>query len=251
MKVRFLLLMVALVGLASVVRAGDRDDVVPKGRLVIVGGGGSTEPIRRRALELAGGPKDAHVLLVPHASGDARGAGEVMLQSWKNEGVEHLSVLDLAVESAAVEAIRNADLIWMRGGSQTRLMDALGHDAIAVAFRERYYEGAIIGGTSTGAAVMSRLMIAGYAGRRDTPEGAKPQIADGLGLWPEVVVDQHFLRRNRIERLKSVVLEHPALLGVGIDESTGVIVAGREFEVVGESAVVVLGCPVGGRRNAC
>ncbi|HEU5115674.1 MAG TPA: cyanophycinase, partial [Isosphaeraceae bacterium] len=233
MKVRFLLLMTAVVGLVGSVKAGDGNPGVPKGRLVIVGGGGSTEPIRQRALELAGGPKDAHVLLVPHASGDPQSAGEYMLQSWKDDGVEHLTVLDLEDEKTAVEAIRDADLIWMRGGSQTRLMEALGPEVIARALRDRYHEGAIIGGTSAGAAVMSRLMIAGYAGRRDTPEGARARTADGLGLWPEVVVDQHFLRRNRIERLRSVVLEHPALLGVGIDESTGVIVRGREFEIIG------------------
>lgn len=235
MRVRFLVITLSVAALALPARAGDPNHDTPRGRLVIVGGGGSTDPIRHRALELAGGARDAHVLLVPHASGDPQTAGEAMLNRWKDDGVEHLAVLDLSEVNRAVEAIRDADLIWMRGGSQTRLMDALGRPAIAQAFRQRYHEGAIIGGTSAGAAVMSRLMIAGYTSYRDRTV----RTADGLGLWPEVVVDQHFLRRNRIDRLKSVVREHPALLGVGIDESTGVIVRGREFEVIGISDVVV------------
>jgi cyanophycinase len=240
MRVRFLLLMMATVGLVAPAWAGEREDAMPKGRLVIVGGGGSTEPIRLRALELAGGPKSAHVLLVSHAASDPHLAGQVMVQVWKEAGVKHLAVLELTDQKAAVEAIRDADLIWMRGGSQTRLMEALGREPISRAFRERYQEGAIIGGTSAGAAVMSRLMIAGYIRLRDEPGGLKPRTADGLGLWPEVIVDQHFLRRHRIDRLKMVVREHPNLLGVGIDESTGVIVKGREFEVIGKSDVMVL-----------
>ena len=56
-------------------------------------------------------------------------------------------------------------------------------------------------------------------------------IAKGLGLWPEVIVDQHFLKRQRDNRLISAVIDHPTLVGVGIDESTAVIVHGGSFDV--------------------
>jgi cyanophycinase len=38
----------------------------------------------------------------------------------------------------------------------------------------------------------------------------------------------------------SAVIDHPALVGVGIDEATAVIVRGASFEVVGQNSVVVI-----------
>ena len=65
-------------------------------------------------------------------------------------------------------------------------------------------------------------------------------LAKGLGLWPEVLIDQHFLKRQRDNRLISAVLDQPNLVGVGIDEATAVIVTGSSFEVMGKSSVVVI-----------
>ena len=66
-------------------------------------------------------------------------------------------------------------------------------------------------------------------------------IAPGLGFLPSAIVDQHFLRRERHNRLLSAVLERPRLVGVGIDESTAIEVSpdGR-WHVLGESDVLVV-----------
>ena len=68
----------------------------------------------------------------------------------------------------------------------------------------------------------------------------KTAIAPGLGLLPDVIVDQHFLRRQRQNRLMSAVLERPEKLGVGIDEATAAIFHNGTMQVVGRSAVVVV-----------
>ena len=86
---------------------------------------------------------------------------------------------------------------------------------------------------------MSKVMITGDADLLGISAG-KTKSADGLGLWPDVIVDQHFLKRQREARLISLVLDRPDLLGVGIDESTAVVVTGRRFEVIGRSSVVVI-----------
>jgi cyanophycinase len=96
-----------------------------------------------------------------------------------------------------------------------------------------------VGGTSAGAAVMSSIMLTGDADLQSITVGAT-KTAPGLGLWPEVIVDQHHLKRQRQSRLISLVLEHPALVGVGIDERTAAIVSGSRFEVLGESSVLVI-----------
>ena len=206
----------------------------PKGRLVIVGGGVTPPEVFGRILDMAGGPK-ARVMVVPQASRDPE-AGRKMAALWREVGAKEVVVLDPSEPGLALSAIAAADLIWVRGGSQTRLMDALAGTGIPAAIRERFHTGAVIGGTSAGAAVMSRVMIAGWAGG----QANSVRTAEGLGLWPEVIVDQHFIRRHRFERLKGVVLDHPDLVGVGIDEATAVVVTGRQFEVIGDSDVVVI-----------
>jgi len=53
-------------------------------------------------------------------------------------------------------------------------------------------------------------------------------------------VDQHFVRRKRHNRLLSLVLENPSLVGAGIDEETALEVApGGLWHVIGAGVVVV------------
>jgi cyanophycinase len=118
-------------------------------------------------------------------------------------------------------------------------MRALAKTDVPEAIRRRYMEGAIVGGTSAGAAVMSQVMIAGKSDLGSLTAGDTPTYT-GLGLWPDVIVDQHFLKRGRFSRLTTAVLDRPKLIGVGIDESTAVVVTGRTFEVIGRSNVVVV-----------
>jgi cyanophycinase len=210
----------------------------PRGQLVIVGGGPDNAVIYQRLLTLAGGKK-ARIVVVPYASGDPT-AGDRTAQSFRDNGAENIDVVNEVDPEKAMETIRSADLIWMRGGSQARLMDALSKHSLAPVILDRYRKGAIVAGTSAGAAVMSSAMIAGNAGRRGTPEANSPTIADGLGLWPEVIVDQHFVKRNRLKRLEAAVRRRPELVGVGIDESTAVVVSGRGFEVIGAGSVIVI-----------
>src|SRR5262245_58618499 len=210
----------------------------PRGRLLVHGGGGTSDEFRQKALDLAGG-KRTRVLVIPQAAGDPP-AGPESATAWKKAGAGDVRVLDLGDPKAAIEAIRGSDLIWIGGGDQQRLMDRLKGTGIPEAIRERYHSGALVGGTSAGAAVMSKVMIAGYEAEPGRPEGQRPRVTEGLGLWPGVIVDQHFLRRNRIGRLKLALQAHPRLVGVGIDEKTAVLVQGPRIEVFGVSDVIVL-----------
>ena len=104
---------------------------------------------------------------------------------------------------------------------------------------------------SAGAVVMATPMITGDErapgwARRDTTQSfitiARKDVvtSSGLSLVPGAIVDQHFLRRRRHNRLISLVLEHPSLLGIGIDESTALVIEpGRRWSIIGESAAIV------------
>jgi cyanophycinase len=60
-------------------------------------------------------------------------------------------------------------------------------------------------------------------------------------LLPGVIIDQHFIKRQRQNRLFGLVLAHPEERGVGIDEGTAILVEdGRKALVVGSSQVMLV-----------
>jgi cyanophycinase len=210
---------------------------VSKGHLVIVGGGTIPDQVRQRVIALAGGP-DVKAVVFPQAS-ELPETGEVTCEAFRKLGATNITWVDVKDAPAAVKAVQEAGLIWFPGGDQNRLMKAFEGTGLGEAILARYRDGATVAGTSAGAAVMSTVMITGEADLQSITGGAT-KTAAGLGLWPETVVDQHFLKRQRHSRLISLVLDHPSLLGVGIDEQTAVIVSGRRFEVIGRSTVLVI-----------
>ncbi len=210
---------------------------VPKGHLLIVGGNGTTDDIVRRAVE-AGGGATGRVAVFPQASELAE-TGANAVKMWKEAGIGTAVAVDPKDPAAAITAVKAATFIWFPGGDQNRLTKALENTGIPEAIRARYVEGALVGGTSAGAAVMSRVMITGEADLQSITAG-KTTTAPGLALFPDAILDQHFLKRQRVNRLVSAVLDHPALVGIGIDETTAIFVTGRSFEVLGKNSVVVI-----------
>lgn len=208
--------------------------------LVVVGGGGVSDEMRAELLSLS--PKaDPVVLVIPHATQEDNWAnrGRQQTEIFSEMGVEHVLVLDLEDPDQALADIEASDVIWMPGGSQERMLRALEEAGVAEAVRRRVQSGVPAGGTSAGAAIMSDVMIANS--NRDEETGALvPVMSHGLGFWPEVIVDQHFSERNRLERLERAVELNPELTGIGIDERTAVILRENSFHVMGEGTVTVV-----------
>ena len=227
-----------------------------RGALVIVGGGPIPDEIDRRFIELAGGPAQARIVVIPNASADAAAAGKAKVDDYAQLGASAVT-LDLttvpAGSDSAARLLGAATGIWFPGGVQSRLTRVMLGTPALDSVRSRYRRGAVVGGTSAGAAIMSDPMITGDERR---PGGTRPPrdssdawltvdrenvvTAAGFGLLRGVVVDQHFLRRKRHNRLISLVLERPTEIGAGIDESTALVVgADGRWEVIGASQVVV------------
>lgn len=226
----------------------------PRGTLIIVGGGEHDAQVMDRFVALAGGRGRARIAILPMASEDAAEAGRELLAEFDSVGARGSFVLlDAAAarDPAMVRALDSATGIWFGGGDQVRITGALRGTPALAAIRRRYREGAVLGGTSAGAAIMSATMLTGnqhppadtlgYYGD-EYPAIARDRIetVDGLGFLTNAIVDQHFLRRERHNRLLSAVLERPALLGVGIDESTALeVTPAGTWRVLGRSAAVV------------
>jgi cyanophycinase len=226
------------------------------GHLVIVGGGPIPEVIDRRFLQLAGG-NNARIVVLPMASESGLESGTARAAAFKKLGAANAVSMQLERKDVGADSVARilgqATGIWFPGGDQNRLTAAIIGTAVVDSIRSRYRHGAVVGGTSAGAAVMSDPMISGDERR---PGGARPPgdssdnwltidrddviLVPGFGLLPNVTVDQHFLRRKRHNRLISVVLERPSIVGIGIDESTALVVSPRgPWEIIGASQAVV------------
>jgi cyanophycinase len=207
------------------------------GAIVAVGGGDANDAIVARTLELAGG-RNAVVAVLPQSSA-LPDAGDSSVEMWQKAGARAALKVTFDNLPEARRAIESATLIWMSGGDQNRFMSAIAGTGLDDLIRARHAAGVTVGGTSAGAAILSKVMLTGDADLKGVGAGTTA-TAPGLALWSDVIVDQHFLARQRESRLISVVLDHPALVGVGIDEGTAVVVQGTQMEVVGKSAVIVI-----------
>ncbi len=145
-----------------------------------------------------------------------------------------------------IDSVQNARLIYITGGDQNKFMDVVRGTKLYEALHSAYRKGATISGTSAGAAVMSEIMITG----EERDKGDKNNFtfikknnaitAQGMGFVTSVIVDQHFIKRSRYNRLLSVLADHPYKTVIGIDESTAIILTGKKVKVVGESQVLIV-----------
>lgn len=209
-----------------------------RGALVLVGGGDIPEAIRREFFRLAGGAK-AKIVWIPTASVDADDAPRLQKQlaSWQALRPEALTVLHTRDRQRAntpefVAALKQATAVWLTGGDQAKLLDTYAGTAVSTELRALLQRGGVIGGTSAGAMVI---------GTRTIERGQfTPSVRKGFDLWPGVVVDSHFLQRNRVDRLLKALAQSPGCWGVGLDEGTAIVVQGRTFRVWGSGYATVI-----------
>lgn len=225
-----------------------------RGTLQIVGGGPQPPALVQHFVDLAGGRGRARILVFAQASSAGERSGEAKAADFRELGAEARNVWILRAEADAdsiVALVNGATGIWFGGGDQSRLARVLRGTRVESAIRARYAAGAVVGGTSAGAAVLSEVMITGDerrpgGTRLDTTQAfitidRNNVVTDtGFALVSNAIIDQHFVRRRRHNRLISLVLERPPHLGVGIDESTALLVHpdGR-WSVEGASVVVI------------
>jgi cyanophycinase len=221
----------------------------PKGNLIIIGGGNRGPDIMKPFIQLAGGEK-SRIVFFPMASeyGDTLAAERIAdMKSYGAGTVLHLNITKLQADGDSVLALLDSVTgVYFGGGDQSRLTRILKGTRTEKRLHELYRDGAVLGGTSAGAAVMSSIMLTGDEKRptRDSSfnkiEAENIVTTEGFGFVDDAIVDQHFLIRRRSNRLVSVALEHPTRVAVGIDEATAIwIKPDHTFEVLGRSAVIV------------
>ncbi len=145
-----------------------------------------------------------------------------------------------AVEAEAVRQIEQSGVIFFTGGDQLRLTNVLGGSPVLTAIRERLDNGAVVAGTSAGAAAMPGTMIYNGAAADALRKGAV-NMTFGLGLVDGLIIDSHFLERGRFTRLVEVGASNPEHLGVGLGEDAGVIIHPHGIlEAIGPGHVILI-----------
>lgn len=210
---------------------------VPSGSLVICGGGALPAKLMDRFVDLGGGP-EARVVVVSTASMFADTDIIARLSVWRDRLAEnqiksfdvlHTRSRERADDPEFSKVLDTATAVWFLGGNQNWVAQTYVHTKTEDRLHQVLARGGVIGGTSAGAAIMSRCMIADGK--------SEPVLSTGFGFLPGVIVDQHFRKRERLDRLMRAIQLRPGTVGVGVDEGTALVVRGRVMEVIGESDV--------------
>lgn len=220
------------------------------GHLFIIGGGHRPGYLMKEFIRLSGG-SDSRITILPLASCTPESTGERIKNELLHLGctdVNYISPVNNKMDDKLnLEKLQSTKGIFFSGGDQNILAKYLHGTKTLDKIIEIYHNGGVIGGTSAGAAIMSKVMIAGSDPDEDYDlVGLSPQtnikrnavLSEGFGFLKNIIIDQHFNTRNRIDRLKDAIRKNPEMLGVGIDESTAIIVhTDNTFRVIGENKV--------------
>ncbi|MCW5517674.1 cyanophycinase [Muriicola sp. Z0-33] len=203
------------------------------------------EGILAHIVRLAGG-ENPKIVVIPTASSIPLEVGRNYRDAFTKLGCTDIHVLDIrskqdAEADSSINLVASADCIMFSGGDQSKISKFIGNTSLHALLIDRYHkeEDFVIAGTSAGAMVMAKEMIAGGSSTEAFIKGAV-HMYEGLGLLPEVVIDTHFIRRGRFGRQSEAVAKFPHLLGIGLAEDTGLIIKkGKEMEVIGSGMIIV------------
>lgn len=213
--------------------------------------GGAEDKLKKRTVlgdfvERAGG-SGARIAVIPTASS----LGDEVVEVYEGVFTKLGAAEVFGVRPANREDAHDPDIvgqlagatgIFMTGGNQLKLSGVICGTPFGKAIRDAHHRGIVVAGTSAGASIQSSHMVAFGTGGA-TPKQRMTQVAAGLGLIQDVVVDQHFDQRNRYGRLLMIVAQSPQLLGIGVDEDTAAVISTREdgqvLQVLGRGAVTI------------
>jgi cyanophycinase len=218
-----------------------------KGQLLL-SGGAQVQTQGETVLEVVAATareQQQSLLLITAATAEPERVNAQYREQFQQFGVTACEVLTIrsrrdACMETAVQQCANAGIIIFTGGDQLRLTSQLGDSPVFHCLRAHYQQGGMIVGMAAGAAALAYTMIIGGIGHV-SPRRSELDMAAGLGLLPDVVLDSHFAERGRLSRLVGAVAHNPRTLGLGLDADTAILVERNErFQVIGTGAVYII-----------
>lgn len=213
-----------------------------KGSLIIIGGGGTTPEINAKFLELAGGKDKAEIVVITAAVGDSAAYSQRSVERIKKQlGITrvtllHTNSLTEANSEKFIAPLKTATGVYFEGGRQWRIADSYLNTLTHQAFFDMLNRGGVIVGTSAGASIQASFL---WRGDTRGPHILVGDHTQGLGFLKNSAIDQHLLKRNREFDLIDFIKRSPKLIGIGLDESTAIVVQKDTLEVIGKSYVAI------------
>ena len=216
--------------------------VVEKGSLYIVGGGGMPQGLMTQMIKEAGGVENAKCVYIPCSESANVNERQRTVTMWKRMGVKHATFIHTKdrnksnTDEEFLAPLKDATMLWFGGGRQWNFADSYYGTKAHKLMKDVLHRGGVIGGSSAGASIQGRFLA------RATPIGnanilAPGYIRGGLGFLSGVAIDQHFSQRGRQKDMTQLVDKYPQMLGIGIDETTAIVVRKSRAEVVGAGKV--------------
>jgi len=226
-----------------------------KGSLFIIGGGHKSKALMQQLVSTAQLTPNDYIAFLPMATEEPDTSYYYIKEDFAavcNNKICNFNFTKNDVNKTSwLDSVRNAKLIYLGGGDQSRFMNIALHTPIQTAILTAYKKGATVAGTSAGAAMMAHYMITGNQLLGDTTyESTFPklwagnlEITEGLSLIDSAIIDMHFVARSRYNRLLTAIAKYPTLPCIGIDEGTAIIVHNNDVKVAGASQVIVFSNP--------
>ena len=212
------------------------------GSLIIIGGGRVTPDIWKKFVELAGGVEKANIVVITTAIGDSAAFDTAAVGSVKRAtGIKHVTLLHTASiqeanSPAFVAPLTRATGVFFEGGRQWRPADSYLNTLTHKALLDLLARGGVIAGSSAGASIQGSFL---WRGDTKGPHILIGDHTQGLGFLKNSVIDQHLLARNREFDLVDFIRQAPELIGIGLDQSTGIVVQKDTLQVIGQSYVAI------------
>ena len=240
--------------------------MVPKGKLVIIGGAvdlGSSlsfnenishphyikffeRGILRRVITESAKAEQSVIEVITTASQIPDIVGVEYIKSFNQLQVYDVNVMHIKSREDAnkqeyLERLAKADVVMFSGGDQLRLSSIFGGTEFLRILKKKYHEeDFLIAGTSAGAAAASTNMIYRGSSSEALIKG-EVQITAGLGFIDSVIIDTHFVQRGRIGRLFYSVASNPGMLGIGLGEDAGLLITdGDTMEAIGSGLTILV-----------
>ncbi|WBX70122.1 cyanophycinase [Tenacibaculum retecalamus] len=222
------------------------ESIGPKNGALLIGGGGMTDEMWQVFYDFAGG-KSAKLVIIPTAfdenSINYDPEFKILKRQFTSRGFEDIQFMHtrdtlVANSDEFIQPLKNATAVWLTGGRQWRTADAYLNTKTHFELNNLLKRGGIIGGHSAGASIQGSYLV---RGGRDL-NGNYKIISNsdvGFGFVTNTAFDQHHLDRNRQYDMFDLLKIKPKLLGIGIDENTGILVQGNEFQVIGNKFVSI------------
>lgn len=211
------------------------------GSLIVIGGGRLNQTIMDEFKTLAGG-ENAKIVVIPTANVINNQIDSSRIKAtFENYGFKNISILHTsdpkeANKASFVQPIKEATGIFFTGGRQWRIADGFLNTKAHDEMFKLLDRGGVIAGSSAGATIQGSYLARGDSKNNQIMMG---DHEEGLGFISNIAIDQHVIARNRQFDMFSILKNKPELLGIGIDESTAIVVKGGSFKVIGESYVIM------------